>query len=178
MPCFQRLTWNFQGESSGNHGEKSSQHFTLVSLIGEARQLLLRGPIEGALAHGDGTTLSELASAHPTGFRIVLEDCVPAGEQAWSALAPSDLAKAATALTNSGVLVRTESRPEAVAIRASILNAVVQVTAWSPFDAVNAKGMVAIVQLVGDPERVIPALLEGTSNAPVEVVEEASTLYN
>ena len=45
----------------------------------EARQLLLRGPIETALANGDGDALSRHLSTHPTGFWAVLEDFAPAG---------------------------------------------------------------------------------------------------
>ena len=43
----------------------------------EARQLLLRDPIQVALANGDGNSLSRLAVAHPAGFWTVLEDSVP-----------------------------------------------------------------------------------------------------
>ena len=44
--------------------------------------------------------------------------------------------------------------------------------AWTPFDAATAGGMVALRQLVGDSEEIIPALLAGASNAPVEASEE------
>ena len=49
----------------------------------EARQLLLRGPIQASLAKGDAASLSELASTHPDGFWTVLEDSVPAGGEDW-----------------------------------------------------------------------------------------------
>ena len=58
--------------------------------VQEARQLLLRGPIEFALAKGDGNTLAELASVQPVGFWAVLEDSVHA--QSWHSLAPANLA--------------------------------------------------------------------------------------
>ena len=66
----------------------------------EARQLLLRDPIQVALAKGDGKTLSELESIHHDGFWSVLEDSVPAGTSDWNSLAPAGLAKAAAALAN------------------------------------------------------------------------------
>ena len=138
----------------------------------EALQLLLRGPIQAALANGDGQTLSALASANPTGFWAVLEDTVPAGAEGWNSLAPVDLAKAATALVSSGVFDHADSRPEAKTLRSTIQTASVAVQAWNPFDAATAEGMVALGRLTGDSEELIPALLVGASNAPVEASEE------
>ena len=143
----------------------SALHFGVSSQ--EASQLLLRGPIEVALADGDGAALSELASVHPSGFWSVLEDTVPAGSQDWSDVAPAELAKAAIALENSGVLELTDNRPEATAVRSSIQIAAAGVQAWNPFNVANANGMVAIVKLVGDSEKTIPALLMGASNTVV-----------
>ena len=140
-------------------------HFGVPSQ--EASQLLLRGPIEVAFANGDGTKLSELASAHPYGFWTVLEDTVPAGSQDWNDVAPGDLAKAATALENSGVLEVAGNRPEAVAIRSNIKIASAGVQAWNPFNDETAKGMLAIGKLLGDSEKIIPGLLTGTSNTLV-----------
>ena len=138
----------------------------------EARQLLLRRPIEVALASGDGNGLSELASIHPTAFWPVLEDSVPAGAPDWNSLAPVDLAKAATALAMSSLLDHPDSRPEEAAIRSSIQTAAAAIQAWTPFDAAMAQGMVAIGKLAGDSEGIVPALLAGISNAPVESSEE------
>ncbi len=139
--------------------------------VQEALQLLLRGPIQVALANGDGQTLSTLASANPTGFWAVLEDTAPAGAENWNSLAPADLAKAATALVSSGVFDHADNRPEAKTLRSTIHTAAVAVQAWTPFDAATAEGMVALVQLTGDSEKTIPGLLVGASNAPVEASE-------
>ncbi len=49
--------------------------------VEEARQLLLRGPIQAALANGDEKALSELELAHREGFWSVLEDTVPGGRK-------------------------------------------------------------------------------------------------
>ena len=51
-----------------------------------ARQLLLRIPIQTALAEGDGKALSDLESTHGAGFWSVLEDTVPAGANDWTVL--------------------------------------------------------------------------------------------
>ena len=144
--------------------------------VSEARQLLLRGPIQVALANGDGNALSEYASAHPTGFWAVLEDTVPAGAQHWNSVAPADLAKAATALANSRVFEHADGRPEATVIRSSIRTAAVAVQTWAPFDAATAQGIVAVGRLVAEAEEIIPALIIGASNAPIEGLEEDSTV--
>ena len=141
----------------------------------EASQLLLRGPIQVALANGDGNSLSRLASTHPTGFWAVLEDSVPAGAKDWNTLSPTEIAKAATALVESRVLDHADGRPEAATLRSNIRTAATAVRAWSPFDTANAQGMVAVGRLVGDPEEVIPSLMSGASNAPIEGPEEDST---
>ena len=139
--------------------------------VQEARQLLLRRPIEVVLASGDGKGLAELASIHPAAFWPVLEDSVPAGAQDWNSLTPVDLAKAATALAMSSLLDHPDSRPEEAAIRSSIRTAAAAIRAWTPFDAATAKGMVAVGRLTGKSEEIIPALLAGASNARVEAPE-------
>ena len=148
-------------------------HFGVDTL--EARQLLLRRPIEVALADGDGTTLSKLALAHSSGFWTVLEDSVPAGAQGWSTLSPAEIAKAATALADSHTLEHAKSRPEAAAVQSSIRTAASAVPAWSPFEVANAQGMVAVVRLVAAPEEIIPALIAGASNAPIAAPEGSSS---
>ena len=145
-------------------------HFGVT--VQESLQILLRGPIQAALSDGDGEKLSTLASAQSTGFWAVLEDTIPAGAEDWNSLAPADLAKAATALVSSGVLDHADNLPEARTLRSTIQTAAIAVQVWTPFDAATAEGMVALGQLVGDAEDLIPALLEGASNAPVEVSEE------
>ena len=139
--------------------------------VEEARQLLLRGPIQVALANGDGRTLSDLESVHHNGFWSVLEDTVSAWVNDWSRIAPADLAKAATALETSQVLVNTYSQHETVAILSNIRTAAASVRAWSPFDSESANGMVAVAKLVGDSEEIVSALLEGASKARVEASE-------
>ena len=140
--------------------------------VEEARQLLLRGPIQAALANGDGKALSELELAHREGFWSVLEDTVPAGADDWKSVAPADLAKAATALADSGLFDQSDGRPEPAAVRSIIRTAAAAVGAWDPFDAGTAKGMVRVVHLVGNPEEMFPALLAGASNAHVGTSEE------
>ena len=134
----------------------------------EARQLLLRRPIEAALANGDGTRLSELAVAHPAGFWSVLEDCVPAGTKDWNTLSPSELGTAVSALAESKVLDQQDDRPEAEIVRSGIGTAAAAMQAWAPFNAAMSQGMVATVSLVPNPEEIIPQLIEAAANAPVE----------
>ena len=148
----------------------------------EARQLLLRGPIETALAESDGQTLADLRTAHPEGFWAVLDDCVPTGAANWNNLQPHELAMAASALVDSKVFDHAESLPEAAALRLVIRDAVSSVRSWHPFDDANAQGMVAIVQLVDDPGELIPTLTKAATNAyytetsPEEWIGGASTL--
>ena len=160
---------------SGSIGEEwrgiiAALHFGVP--VGEARQLLLRGPIQAALANGDGGALSELELAHREGFWSVLEDTVPAGADDWKRVPPSDLAKAATALADSGLLDHVNGRPEAGAIRSIIRTAATAVEAWNPFDVGTAQGMVRVVHLVDNPEEMFPALLAGASKAHVRASEE------
>ena len=134
----------------------------------EARELLLRSPIEAALANGDGRILSELEAIHPAGFWAVLEDSVSASTVLWDIFGPTDIAKAATALTESQILHHTNRRPEAITLRESILAAATAVQAWGPFDATNARGLVNVGRMAGDSEEIITALLAAASNAAVE----------
>ena len=135
----------------------------------EARQLLLRTPIESALTSGDGAALAELAMSHPAGFLTVLEDSVPAGAPDWNALPSADLARGAIALADSGVLGHTEDRPEAATIRSDVKTAALALAEWIPFDDETARGMAAIVQLVGDPEETVPSLLTRVSKTAVDL---------
>ena len=132
-----------------------------------ARQLLLRIPIQNALAEGDGKALSDLESTHGAGFWSVLEDTVPAGANDWDSVAPADLAISAAALADSQLFDQPHSQPEPEALRSTIRTAAVAVEAWIPFDADTAQRMVRVGHLVGNPEEVFPALLAGASNARV-----------
>ena len=163
------------GFLSRNMGEEwrgvtAALHFGVP--LDEARQLLLRGPIQTALAEGDGQALSDLESVHRAGFWSVLEDTVPAGADDWSSVAPADLAKAATALADSRLLDHSEERPEPAALRSTIRTAAAAVQTWIPFDAETAQGMVGIGHIVGNPKEVFPALLAGASSSYVETSEE------
>ena len=131
----------------------------------EARQLLLRGAIESALAEGDGSALSNLASDQPEGFWAVLDDSVPGGGKDWNSLVPDDIAKAATALLSSGVFDQANDRPEAGALRQILRNAALSVRSWVPFDARNAQGMVALVKLANGPKTLVPALFSRATKA-------------
>ena len=137
----------------------------------EARQLLLRGPMQSALTSGDGKTLAALESSHHAGFWSVLEDAVPAGAIDWNSLAPADLAKAATALADSRLFDNSDGQPEPVVLRSKVRTAATAVQAWIPFDAETVQGMVSIGHLVGDPEEMFPVLLSGVSRAPVGASE-------
>ena len=143
----------------------SALHFGMPVEV--ARQLLLRIPIQTALAESDGKGLSDLESTHGAGFWSVLEDTVPAGATDWNSLAPSDLAKSAAALADSQIFDQPHSQPEPEALRSTIKTAAVAVEAWIPFDAETAQRMVRVGHLVGNPEEVFPALLAGASNARV-----------
>ena len=154
----------------GWRGVIAALHFGVP--VEDARQLLLRGPIQAALANGDDKALSELEMAHREGFWSVLEDTVPAGADDWKGVAPADLAKAATALADSRLFDHADGRPEAAAIRSIIRTAAEAVEAWNPFDAGTAQGMVRVVHLVGNLEEMVPALLAGASNARVRNSEE------
>ena len=134
----------------------------------EARQHLLRGPIEAALGNGDANGLSDLSKVHPTGFWIVLEDSVPAGTESWDSLNPTELAKAVTSLGESRIFDHEDIPSEGTALLARIRATAAGVQAWTPFDASNAEGMVQVARLLGDSEDMIPALLAGASSAPVE----------
>ena len=135
--------------------------------VEEARQLLLRIPIQTALAEGDGQALSDLESIHGAGFWSVLEDTVPAGANDWAGLVPADLAKSAAALADSQLLDQLHSVPESEALRSTIRAAAVAVEAWNPFDAETAQRLVRVGHLVSNPEEVFPALLSGAANARV-----------
>ena len=132
-----------------------------------ARQLLLRIPIQTALAEGDGKALSDLESIHGAGFWSVLEDTVPAGANDWDSVVPADLAKSAAALADSQLFDQLHSQPEPEALRSTIRAAAVAVEAWIPFDAETAQRMVRVGHLVGNPEEVFPALLAGASSVRV-----------
>ena len=136
--------------------------------VEEARQLLLRGPIQVALASGDGKALSDLEATHQAGFWSVLEDTVPAGAEDWNSLAPADLAKAANAIANSRIFDHSAARPEEAAIRSTIQTAAVAVQAWNPFDEATVAGIVAMNALVGNSEEMVSRLLVSVSNTVVE----------
>ena len=136
--------------------------------VEEARQILLRAPIESAMTDGDAAALSRLALAHPAGFWSVLEDCVPAGAEDWNSLSPAELATAAIALANSHVLNKDDSRPEAATVRSRIGTAASAVQAWAPFESAISHGIVAIASLAPNPEEIIPQLIEAVANAPVD----------
>ena len=140
--------------------------------VEEARQLLLRGPIQAALVGGDGKALSNLESVHRAGFWAVLEDTVPAGANDWSSVTPADLAKAATTLADSGLFDHSDGQPEPAALRSTIQTAAEAVEAWNPFDAETAQGMVRVGHLVDNREEMFPVLLAGASNARVWTSEE------
>ena len=116
--------------------------------VEEARQLLLRDPIQAALADGDGKTLSDLESVHHDGFWSVLEDIVSAWANDWNSLAPAEIARAATALETSQVLdVSRTVRPRLLQLLSNIRTAAASVRAWTPFDSETANGMVAVAKI-------------------------------
>ena len=136
--------------------------------VNDANQLLLRGPIQIALANGDGSALSEIASTYPAGFWSVLEDSVPVGARDWNELSPAELAKAATAIAHSRILDSSDGRPEAATLLSTVRTAASSVRAWNPFDSTTATGIIALGQLVGDTQETVSALIAGVSNARVD----------
>ena len=139
--------------------------------VKEALQLLLRDPIRAALTDGDGKTLSDLESVHHDEFWSVLEDTVSAWASDWNRLDPAGLAKAAAALANSRIFDYADGRREAAVLRSTIQTTATAVKAWTPFDATTAAGIIAMVQLVGNPNEMVSALLAGASKARVEASE-------
>ena len=135
----------------------------------EARQLLLRGPIETALADGDACTLSDLRMAHPEGFWSVLEDCLSTGADNWNSLNSGELAKAAATLVDSKVFDHAGDRREAEAMRSIVRASALSVKTWTSLNVANAEGMLAIVELVNAPEELIPTLLTGATKAYFDV---------
>ena len=155
----------------GSHWRETiaAMHFGVP--VGEARQLLLRGPIESALDAGDWKRLLDIESTHSDGFWTVLEDAVPAGAQSWNDLTPSELALAATALGQGRIFDQIHSRPESADLLSRIESAVVEVDAWVPFNTATAEGLVDTARLVGQSEEIIPTLLRSVSQATVETSE-------
>ena len=152
----------------GWRGDVAALHFGVPTQ--EANQILLRGHIDTALTNGDAKAISDLASIHSDAFWTVLEDTVPGADTNWNDLSPDDIASPAIALAESGIFCHAEGRPEATAILSSVQSFALSMNAWNPLSSRNVQGMSDIARLVGDSEGVVPALLEGVSNAQVNIV--------
>ncbi|MXY20076.1 MAG: hypothetical protein F4Y49_01930 [Dehalococcoidia bacterium] len=160
------IDWQLASQTIGNNWREvlAALHFGVPPQ--EARQLLLRGPIENALGKGDGCGLSELEGRHPEGFWIVLEDTLRA--DSWANVEPIQFAHIAIALSDSRLIAQNGSRQEATNLQSSIQTAAAMVRSWAPFDKTTAEGMVAVAHLVRDLDEVVPALLSGASSTTVE----------
>lgn len=138
-----------------------------------ARQILLREPIESALAQGDGATLRELADGHPDGFWTVFEDTSPSGSSTWENVTPTEIAAAAHCVATSQILddSGSRSRSEVVSFLGSMRIAAERVEAWEPLDKEMASGLAALCKLFQGESGFIERLLESISRAEVESEE-------
>ena len=154
---------------------------TLVRLyfsapISQARQMLLREPIETALSTGNGEVLRDLEAAHGDGFWAVFEDSVAAGAAEWSDVGPEDLARAATALRASDLFgdATAPQRREAESIQERVLAAAVAVNAWQPFTEETAKGLVSLCRIFGAESPLSEELLSAVGATEVQPDQEES----
>lgn len=134
------------------------------------RQLLLQEPVVASLSDGSSSALRELADNFP-GFWEVLENVLDGQLTDWATNSPVNLANAARAFAESGILQSTghaSSRSARKALRA----AVAKVTSWTRLDAGTGSGMVALCQLVSDHDAV-KQLLKSLSASSIAEEETA-----
>ena len=138
--------------------------------IKQARQLLLREPIEKALVTADGQALRELEEANGDAFWAVFEDAVPAGAVSWGDAEPVMIALSATALSSSGLVAdesEAKARRELASLLAEIGEAAAKVAAWDPFSVEVARGLVALCRIAGFEESHVKDLTSAVSAAEV-----------
>ena len=159
------IDWQLASQTIGNNWREvlAALHFGVPPQ--EARQLLLRGPIENALGKGDGRRLSELEALHTEGFWIVLEDTLRS--ERLGNPDTTQFANIAIALSDSRLIELNGDRQEPINLRSSI-QAAAEVRSWAPFDTTTAEGMVAVARLAEDSGEVVQALLAGLSKVTFE----------
>ena len=143
----------------------------------DARQLLLRTPIENAISNTDGTRLSDIESIHPDGFWSVLEDLVRDDMDIQNRPDPPEIATISTVLVTSQLLDNS-NRQEAKVIKSSILQAATITQSWGPFDDTTSTGMVNVARLAGGSEETVSNLIAGASSAPVQTLDSSQYLVS
>ena len=128
--------------------------------VGQARQLLLRGPIESALSGADGAALRRLESANGDSFWAVFEHAVPTGSPNWEETTTNDIASTGTALDTSGFFTDPENslRREATALLDRVTAEAIRVEAWDPFTEEMATGLVSLGRVVGPHDSLVNQL--------------------
>ncbi len=142
--------------------------------IRQAREMVLRDPIETALSAADGEALRALEAAHGDGFWAVFEDSVPAGAGEWGDVGPQDFARAATALDTSGLFGDSAppQRREAASVLERVSAAAVAVRAWQPFTEEAAGGLVSLCRVAGTETSFTEQLLSAVAAASVQQEQE------
>ena len=137
--------------------------------LDQARQMLLREPIETALGTAKGEELRDLEEAHGEGYWAVFEDSVPAGGVDWSDVLPEDLARAAIALESANYFEPgVPTRPELVSILERVRAAAAAIDAWQPFTEETAQGLVALCSIGGHAPTFTERILRAASAAEVQ----------
>ena len=138
--------------------------------INQARQMLLREPIETALGAANGEVLRNLEAAHGDGFWAVFEDTIPAGAEEWIDVGPEDLAQAARALASSELFFDSAApqRPEVASILRRVRSAAVAVSAWQPFTEETAEGLLCLCRVAGADDSLIERILNSVSESEVQ----------
>ena len=142
--------------------------------INQARQMLLRDPIETALSVANGDGLRDLEAAHGDGFWAVFEDTTPAGAEEWDRLEPEEFARAAKALASSELFGDSAApqRPEMASILERVRSAAVAVDAWHPFTEETAEGLVCLCRVVGADHSLSEIILNSVGKATVQPEHE------
>lgn len=112
-----------------------------------AKQLLLRGPINEAIAQRDASRLKELQNLHE-GFWQVIENI--AAEE-WLGGSATSIGNAAFCLKEGGLLGRADLA-EAEPLYRTLINASLGIKSWAPFDERMANDVIAIFELVRERE--------------------------
>ena len=142
--------------------------------IRQAREMVLRDPIEAALSTAGGESLRALEAAHGDGFWAVFEDSVPAGAGEWGDVGPQDFARAATALDTSGLFgdLAAPQRREAASVLERVRAAAVAVRAWQPFTEEAAEGLVSLCRVAGTETSFTEQLLSAVAAADIQQEQE------
>lgn len=124
------------------HGNLAAMAFNVP--VQEARQLLLRSPLEESMGKGDATTLKD-QSTYP-GFWEVLQD-IPFKE--WAEKESTKLANAALCLDSDDLLTSAEPAIAKMIVN-SLKAAAYQVEAWTPLNLNGARGITSLLRLSPD----------------------------